>query len=417
MRKKWFSILAFGIAACLFAGCGAQKSGEDVGSSYFEPAESISSLDSSAVFQSQPEQADVIKCRTSEPEKIPLEGPGVQIEQGYDLEAFADGNIYARGKNGDGTPMLYENGEAVGEYPLDLGYASDLVIGDLYFSLVGIAQEDETMNMCLTVYNLRDKTRKIVYSAPLTNYRSYLYPLGDSAVMFSYNGIEDGEKYEFTGVYDFKEDTCKIVSKHPEGVWDDAKTTGQEITAVCAAGERIYFAKEQRINGEVAVFLTCLDRDGQILYEDEVELLSQRWRAETNIQWIDVAGDYIFVSYYTAGSALPTNELKPVVLKRTAEGYAELPLDSGVRFSRRIGDGLVGGRYLLFAAALDDNGAYPADFIAFDVIEEDYRLIRFDLEEEATFRTFADKQGNLLTFYVSDQRKRYFFCVDAGDWL
>jgi len=422
MRNKWVRLLAFGMTACILAGCSALEGKSDMAASSQDSGGTEvtgSRAGSSEALPGRQKPAGVMKCRTPEPEKIPLKAPGtLMVGPHCDLEAFSGGNVYTINKDDAGATMLYQNDEAVGEYDWDLGFASDLVIGDLYFSLVGIGQEDGTMNMNLTVYNLQEKTKKTVYSAPLTNYRSYLYPLGDSEVMFSYNGIEDGEKYEFTGVYNFREDSCRIISKHPEGVWDDSQeTTGQEITAVCADGELIYFAKEQRIDGEVAVFLTCLDREGNVLYEDEVEPLSRRWRPDTNIQWIDVSEDSLFISYYTAGIADPRSECKPVVLTKTADGYAEWTLEGGVNFSRRIGSGLVDGRYLLFSSTMDDDGGYPADFIAFDLLEGDYRLIQFDLEGIESFRTFVDEQGNLLAVGIDDQRKRYYFRVDADEWL
>ncbi len=422
MKSGWIKILSFGLAALVLAGCGAKNKEESVGLSPASGQEESAGVSAVSGNESQNEEKrpEPMQCRTPKPERISLEGKGTHPgfgQPGEEVQAFSGGKVYVTSKDFRGVRMLYEESAAIGEYDFDMGFASDLVIGDRYFSLTGVAQEDGSMNMNLTVYGLALKGKETVYSAPLTNYRNFLYPLNDSEVLFSYNGIEDEGKYEFTGVYNFKEDTCRIVSKHPEGVWDDAPTTGQEITSVCASDNRIYFAKEQRIDGEVKVFLTCLNADGAVLSEEEIPALSQRWRPNTNIQWIDAAGEYLFVSYYTADAVTPADRMKPVVLKKTADGYVEVPLDTDVWFSRRIGSGLIGGRYILFAGTTNENGEYTADFVAFDIVQGDYRLLRFDGDEKAYFRTFADEQGNLLCFFIDDQRQRSYFRVEADEWL
>ena len=422
MKSGWRKIWALGLAALTLAGCGMQKEEEDAAlSSLTGEGEDIKiSAVSGSESQNEERQSESMRCRTPESERISLEGKGTHPgfgQPGEEVQAFSGGKVYVTSKDFRGVQMLYEESVTIGEYDFDMGFAPDLVMGDRYLSLTGVAQEDGSMHMNLTVYGLNQKGKETIYSAPLTNYRNFLYPINDNAVLFSYNGIEDGEKYEFTGVYNFHENTCKIVSKHLEGVWDDAPTTGQEITSVCASDNRIYFAKEQRIDGEVKIFLTCLDSDGKVLSEEEIPALSERWRPNTNIQWVDAAGAYLFVRYYTADAVTPGDRMKPVVLKKTADGYVEVPLDTDVWFSRRIGSGLIGGRYILFAGTMDENGEYMADFVAFDIVKEDYRLLRFDGDEEAYFRTFADEQGNLLCFFINDQRQRSYFRVQADAWL
>lgn len=418
-RKR---ILAFLLAALVLAGCGMQNEKESAGLSP-APGEAESegvSAVSGSERQSERKDPEPMRCRTPEPERISLDGKGTEPGFGKpdeEVQAFSGGKVYVTSKDFREARMLYEESVTIGQYDFDMGFAPDLVFGGKYLSLTGVAQEDGSMNMNLTVYGLDLKGKETVYSAPLTNYRSFLYPLNDSEVLFSYNGIEDEQKYEFTGVYNLKENACRIISKHPEGVWDDAPTTGQEITSVCAWDNRIYFAKEQRIDGQVKIFLTCLDGGGTVLSEEEIPDLSKRWRPNTNIQWIDAAGDYLFVSYYTASAVTPEDRTAPVVLEKTADGYKEVPLDKDVWFSRRIGSGLIGGRYVLFAGTTNKSGEYTADFVAFDIVEGDYRLLRFDGDEEAFFRTFADEGGNLLCFTVNEQRQRSYFRVDADEWL
>lgn len=421
MHRGWIKIFAVGLTVLSLTGCSIQQ-GEGSGSLSLNRSETeFDGISGESEIQKDAEEpVETMRCRTPEPERISLDGKGTTVGFGQpveELEVFSKGNVYVVSQAFGESRMLYEEGAAIGVYDFDIGFAPDLVIGGKYFSLAGVAQEDGSMNMNLTVYGLDQKDKETVYSAPLTNYRNFLYPLNDSEVLFSYNGIEDEQKYEFTGVYNFKENVCRIISKHPEGVWDDAPTTGQEITSVCAWDNRVYFAKEQRIDGEGKIFLTCLSGDGTVLSEEEIPELSQRWRPESNIQWIDAAGDYLFVSYYTASAVTPEDRMKPVVLKKTADGYREVPMEKDVWFSRRIGNGLIDGRYILFSATTDENDEYAADFVAFDISQGDYRLIRFDADDKAYFRTFADEQGNLLCFCVNDQRRRSYFRVEADAWL
>lgn len=355
-----------------------------------------------------------IKIYSLNPETVNLDKSETEFEKGYDIQAFSQKNIYAIKKNENDDFILYQNKKEICEYDFDLGFAPDLVIDDLFFSLNGVEDKNGIMNINLTVYNLKTNEKKVVYSAPLTNYRSFLYQLNDSEVMFSYNGIENDVRYEYTGVYNFKEDECRIISKHKESVWGDSLTTEQEITSVSAYDNKIYFAKEQRIDGNTVVFLTCLDSLGNVLYEDKVECLDKYAHDGVNIQYVDVVENYIFISYYGNGEAeIP----KPVIVKKTEDGYFEASADSEIYFfKRRISENPIDNKYVLFAAAPNENGEYAANLIAYDITNDSYLLLKYNMENNIRFNTLADTDGNLLTYYIDDNRICRYFEIDYSEW-
>lgn len=355
-----------------------------------------------------------MKSYSLKPKIVNLDKSEIKVKEKYDVQAFSKNNIYAIRKNENGNFTLCQNEKEICEYDFDLGFAPDLVINNLFFSLKGVEDENGTMNISLIVYNLKTNEKKVVYSAPLTNYRSYLYQLNNSEIMFSYNGIENDVRYEYTGVYNFKEDECSIISKHKESVWDDSLTTEQEITSVSAYDDKIYFAKEQRIDGNTAVFLTCLDSLGNVLYEDRVKCLDKYAHDGVNIQYIDVLGNYIFISYYGNGEAeIP----KPVIVKKTEDGYFEVSTDSEIYFfKRRISENLIDNKYVLFAAAPNKNGEYIANLIAYDITNDSYLLIKYDMENNIRFNTLADTDGNLLIYYIDDNSVRHYFSVNYSEW-
>ena len=191
-------------------------------------------------------------------------------------------------------------------------------------------------------------------------------------------------------------------------------TTEQEITSVSAYDNKIYFAKEQRIDGSTAVFLTCLDRLGNVLYEDRVECLDKYAHDGVNIQYVDVVENYIFISYYGNGD---TEIPKPVIVKKTEGGYFEASADSEIYFfKRRISENLIDNKYVLFAAAPDTNGEYTANLIAYDIINDIYLLLKYDMENDIRFNTLADTDGDLLTYYIDDDRISHYFCVNYSEW-
>lgn len=344
---------------------------------------------------------------------VDLDNSEIEFEKGFDIEAYSGQNIYSVKEDENGGFVLCKNGEEICGYDFDLGFAPDLVIDNLYFSLKGIADESGTMNINLTVRSLLTGEEKTVYSAPLTNYRSYLYRLGNWEVMFSYNGIENDVKYEYTGVYDFVNDKCEIISKHEESVWDDSPDTAQEITAASAYDGKIYFAKEQRINGSTAVFLTCLDNLGSVLYEDRIECLDKYACDGVNIQYIDVVEDYIFVSYYSNGD---TDTPKPVVLRKTEDGYSEISSGEINFCKRRISENLIDDMFVLFAAAPDENGEYSADIIAYNVFFDYALKIKFGTDNSLRFNTFADGEGNLLAYCIDGGGEYHYYKIDYRQW-
>lgn len=375
--------------------------------------QTITSENNTISSEIQQEEVE-IKSYSLNPKIVNLDKSEIEFEKVYDVQAFSDKKIYAIKKNENGDFMLYQNEKEICEYNFDLGFAPDLVIDNIFFSLNGVEDENGTMNINLIVYNLKTNEKKVVYSAPLTNYRSFLYQLNDSEVMFSYNGIENDIKYEYTGVYNFKEDKCRIISKHKESVWDDSLTTEQEITSVSAYDNKIYFAKEQRIDGNTAIFLTCLDSLGNVLFEDRVECLDKYAHDEVNIQYVDVVENYIFISYYGNGE---TEIPKPIIVKKTEDGYFEVYTDSEIYFfKRRISENLIDKKYVLFAAAPNKNGEYIANLIAYDITNDSYLLLKYDMENDIRFNTLADANGNLLTYYIDDNRVCHYFGVDYDEW-
>ncbi len=152
------------------------------------------------------------------PKAIPQDHP-IYRKNWYFIK-IADGNFFYYVENSQVENfILYKNDEPIEEYKFFWGDSPDLVIGDLYFSLVGYLY-DEGMNMDLNVYDLSKKTRKTVYSGPMIDYRSYLRKLSDTEVMFSYNGRrEDGGNAEYVVIYNFVEDKCKTILVHEENDW------------------------------------------------------------------------------------------------------------------------------------------------------------------------------------------------------
>ncbi len=410
--KKNAKIIIFIITMLIMSGCNNLVM--DDTAKTMDGTNQVTTSESNTISSEIQHEKVKIKSYSLKPKMIDLNKSEIELEKGYDVQAFSQNNIYATKKNENGDFTLYQNKKEICEYEFDLGFAPDLVIDNLFFSLNGVEDEDGSMNINLIVYNLKINEKKVVYSAPLTNYRSFLYQLNDSEIMFSYNGIENDIRYEYTGVYNFKNDECRIINKHKESVWDNSLTTEQEITSVSAYDNKIYFAKEQRISGNTAVFLTCLDSMGNVLYEDNVECLDKYAHNGVNIQYFDVIKNYIFISYYGNGE---TDIPKPVIVKKTENGYFEVSTDSEIYFfKRRISENLIDNKYVLFAAAPNKDGEYFANLIAYDITNDSYLLLKYDMENDIRFNTLADSDGNLLIYYIDDNRVSRYFSVNHDEW-
>ncbi len=338
-----------------------------------------------------------------------------EITPEHTIYALSEDDIYTVS---DG--ILYKNSETITDYIFSIGYADSIVVGDLFFSLVGI-QNDEIMNMELIVYDTVKKTRRSVYSGELTNYRSYLYKLSDSEVMFSYNGLNGENRCEHVVVYNFVTDEYNIVLTHDEVDWDDLPTTTQEIVATSAYDGKIYLAKEQRIDGETHYFLTCLDSDGTELFDKELEHLKNYTFEESNPDSVNVIGDYLFFDYFS-----PNTVRQTFSVAMDMDGiYTELIPDTNIYPDEMLYHGPVQDRYVLFNTRPTDldyytKEEYTADLFVFDTELGNFRLINYEIDglpENTKFDTITNENGDLIIYYMDYATlNRYYYHLPYEEW-
>lgn len=341
------------------------------------------------------------------------------ISKEHDLYKFSNDNIYTVSDNN--KHILYENGNEINDYIFNLGYAPDLVIDNLYFSLKGVLDENGKMNIELIVYDLKNKTSKSVYSEPLTNYRNYLYQLNESEVMFSYNGIKNDNRCEYVVIYNFIDNKCRIVYEHYEYDWDDKSTTSQEITATSANNNKIYLIKEQRINNEINYFLTCIDKNGKLIYEDKLDYLKEYTQKEGNIDYVNVCNNYVFTAFFN----VDYEKINCAIGKKVDNKYIKVDLNSNIQPAQRESSSLIDNRYIIFPTLPDDidfnANIYSADLIVFDILEDNYRLLKYDIEgvgNDIEFNTFINEKGDLLTFYIDyNSGERFYYLLSYEDWI
>lgn len=342
------------------------------------------------------------------------------IKKDHVIKNFTDDSIFTI-KEGNEL-LLYKDNDLVSEYYYYISYAPDIVVGNKYFSLVGLFDENNVMNMELIVYDLNDKTIKTVYSAPLTNYRNYLYQLNEEEVMFSYNGVKGGNRCEIVVVYNFVKDECRVVLEHDEIDWNDLENTTQEICATFAKDNNIYLIKEQRVNNEIAYELNCLDSYGNLIFEHSIDYLKKYTAEQSNIDYIEVHGDYLFIDYLNTMGARKSFS---IAHKNEDDNYVELKLGGKSLPETKASNGLINNRYLVYNTSVDDLDfeakEYSSNLLIFDLEKGEYRLFKYNIDnvdENSKLYTYVDENGNLIIQYTDyEVLERYYYFVPFEDWV
>lgn len=386
-------------------------------------------VESPVAMDSSPEQNIVAKEQEAPTEvSIYLEKPDIEyispiqfhrLSSNYTFPSlYYENDVYSIVY--ENPTKLYVNDQLLCNYDFYLGYTSDIVLHGIYYSLVGDIV-DENLHAQFTAYDLETGEKNILHSERMTNYRSYLYQISDTEIMFSYNGLTDDQtRCERTVVYDCVTKECRVISERNEYDWDKQSTTSREVSAVSGGENVIYLMQEQRIDGQTHHFITTINSTtGEQVSEEELSFLERYSKTSFSIDYFDIIDEFIFLRFYSGTK----DEL--VIGKKINGSYREVEYDCEIAPYAKLTPFLISDRYVLFNATADDqkysSPHYSADLWVFDIIEETYRLLKLDTDVTNSNRGYhiiANNNGDLYFYHKDiDADEFYRFDVPSSSWL
>lgn len=293
-----------------------------------------------------------------------------------------------------GVIGILKNNEKIGEYYFNVG-GGDFLMEDRYYFVHASVSKEDGMHMELNLFDTETGEKSIVLSEPSMNMYSYASQLNKDTLAFFYNGVKNNEQCQKIMTYQISTKELKTVYEVIGSEWRSDTNSSKNIWAMTTADEKIYLLQYQLINKKMTAFITCLDKDGNVIKETEMTNLSNYDKKENYADEISIVDPYIFIKYYNNG------DQPPFAICRVDEKARLIPIeiDSIIYPCRKLTQTPIDDRYMVFDTYPDnvdfERNIYSANVFIFDIVNEEYRLLKFDVSGEVK-QILCNPDGDFL---------------------
>lgn len=249
---------------------------------------------------------------------------------------------------------------------------------------------DGDLKMIIELFDYLNNTRKIISTHLAHNVFGYAKKLsGDELVFFLYESTSGGTQ-QIILKYNIKNETSEEVYRSENiGGYGNSGISTKDIWAIDTDGNNVFLLMHQLTDGKMKSFMRAIDRNGNALWEENLDALYMYNTKEDTVESLTLKGNFAFLHYFQLNKSESNTNSPSAILYKNDNDYTLLKTEKSITPKMLCGKSSDDISYLFFK--IHENNR---ELFAFDVNKNIGYSVNFS--EAEILDAISDSLGNLL---------------------